>query len=218
MRATRLLESQHRQVESLLTRLQTRGADRQRLLQELADALTAHMLIEEEIFYPASTTVRGARILQSYEEHEAEVPVLQRLVATRDEDAFDARLAVLAELIQAHVAREENELFPEMDRAVDQQSSEMIGEQMEQRFQQVVQMGHQNILLLRPIQVGTQCPQQGQQQGQAGQPQGQAGQPSHGSGGQRGGQSGKGGRGSMGRRGGQPGRKGGRGQGQGQTS
>jgi hypothetical protein len=189
MRATRLLESQHRQVESLIGQLRSRSAERPRLLRELADALAAHMLIEEEMFYPAASTVRGAAILQNYEEHESEVPVVQRLLATRDEEAFQARLTVLTEMIQLHVAREENDLFPQMDRALGQQQNEMLGQQMMMRFNQVMPMGHETVLMMRPIQVGIdiqhQCPQgqigqqgsQGQaQQGQAQQGQAQQGQ------------------------------------------
>lgn len=171
MRATRLLESQHRQAESLLGQLRSRTADRKRILNELADVLAAHMLIEEEILYPAASTVRGPSILQNYEEHEVEVPVVARLLATGDDDAFDARLAVLTELFQQHVAREENDLFPEMDRVLGQQQNQIIGEQMEKRFHQVFPMGHQAIMTLRPLQVGVpgaQCPsQQGGLQKQA---------------------------------------------------
>jgi hemerythrin superfamily protein len=188
MKATRLLESQHRQVESMIRQAQTRKSEREQLTCEMATALAAHMLIEEEMFYPAAIAARVPAILQSYEEHEAAALVLRRLLMTRDDAAYDARLAVLVETLRGHVSEEENEIFPAMDRALGPQQSEMLGQQMEARFHQVLPMGYQAILAMRPApadmagrqgQQGQPCQQEQQgQQGQSGH-QGQQGQSGH---------------------------------------
>ena len=51
MKATSLLEKQHRKVESLFKKLSGKSASTE-LVEELASNLAAHMAIEQDIFYP----------------------------------------------------------------------------------------------------------------------------------------------------------------------
>jgi len=212
----------------MIQQLKVGTGDRERIVAELADALAAHMAIEEEIFYPVARTVRGNVVLRNYEDHDTEVPVVLRLLAsTRDEDAFQARLTVLTELLEMHVSEEENSLFPEVDRAIDRSQSEQLGAEMQARHQQAIRMGHEAVIQMRaarPVMPtgGVICHvhemnqgQQGQQQGQ--HQQGQQGQ--HGQQSQRPGQqSGRRPQDQQGQRRKQQGRRGQGGRGQGPTS
>jgi len=117
MKATELLKRQHREVKRLFG--QAIGAtvgERRRVMNEITEKLTAHMMIEEEIFYPAvreiGTKKAEEMIPEAYEEHHVVKLVLGELPKVDlDDDRFEAKVTVLAELIDHHVKEEENEMF-----------------------------------------------------------------------------------------------------------
>lgn len=150
MHATRLLESQHRRIESLLRRLGSRAAPRRQLMRELADVVAAHVLIEEELLYPPAAAVIGWTALRGYEEHQVWLPVIERLLATRGDDVFDVRLAVWIDVVRPHLSDEENDLFPRLDRALCPELNERLGAGMSARFEEVLPLGLARILALRP--------------------------------------------------------------------
>ena len=142
MKATALLESQHRKVEALFKKLESGRSDKQAVLEELADSLAAHMAIEHELFYPAAKEVDDELVNESFEEHALAEVALKRLIATDpDDEAFDARVTALKELIQHHVEEEEQELFPKIEKAIDEDTLSSMGKTMKQRFDEVVGEG-----------------------------------------------------------------------------
>jgi iron-sulfur cluster repair protein YtfE (RIC family) len=142
MKATSLLENQHRRAEALLKKLESGVADHAAVLDELANSLAAHMAIEQDIFYPAIKRVNEELVNESYEEHALAEVALKRLMATDPEDEeFLARVTALKELLQHHVQEEEDELFPAVQAAMDKEALEQLGESMQQRFAAVVEAG-----------------------------------------------------------------------------
>src|SRR3954452_8454403 len=128
MKATSLLESQHRKVEALFKKLQSRRSDTEAVLEELANSLAAHMAIEQEMFYPRVKEVDEDLINESYEEHAVAELALKRLIATSpDDEAFAARATVLEELIQHHVEEEEKELFPKIEKSLEEDVLAQLG-------------------------------------------------------------------------------------------
>jgi hemerythrin superfamily protein len=110
--AIALLKADHRQVEGWFEQFEsTRSDDRkQKLAQQICQALKVHTEIEEEIFYPA--------FLQATEDkdmhHEAEVEHggAKKLIAEIEssgpkDDYYDAKVKVLSEMIKHHVKEEE---------------------------------------------------------------------------------------------------------------
>ena len=86
MKATELLKRQHQRVKELFQQLQqTADADRRgELIDEIAEDLETHMMIEEGIFYPAVREESGAEemeavIPQAYEEHHVVKLLLEEL-------------------------------------------------------------------------------------------------------------------------------------------
>ena len=72
MSAIDLLESQHREVEKLFQKIEkaSKGEEKMRLFEEIADKLAIHAAIEEHHFYPAVKEKRTEDILlESVEEH-----------------------------------------------------------------------------------------------------------------------------------------------------
>ncbi len=142
MKATALLESQHRKVEALFKKLENGRTDPQVVLEELANSLAAHMAIEQEIFYPKVKEIDADVINESYEEHAVAELALKRLLMTDpEEEAFMARVTTLKELIQHHVQEEEEELFPAVEKKVNEAQLAQLGKLMKARFEEVMEAG-----------------------------------------------------------------------------
>jgi hemerythrin superfamily protein len=134
MNAIDLLESQHREIDQLFSRIEKAKDSRvkRRAFEELADQLAAHAAIEEHQFYPAVKARRTEDILlESLEEHLGIKRVLADLLETRPADAtFDAKLKVLKEQVQHHVGEEEGDLFPKVKKILDDEQLEALGQEM----------------------------------------------------------------------------------------
>jgi hemerythrin superfamily protein len=142
MNAISLLKNQHRKVEALFKKLESGRSDKSAVLEELADSLAAHMAIEHEFLYPAAKDVDDELVNESFEEHSLAELALKRLIATDLEDeAFDARVTALKELIEHHVEEEEEELFPKLEKAIEEDTLASMGKAMKQRFDEVFEQG-----------------------------------------------------------------------------
>lgn len=142
MRATDLLEKQHRKVEGIFKKLEGGRAEPGPLLEELANALAAHMTIEQELFYPAVKTLAEDLVMEAFEEHSMAEISLKRLLATDpDDSAFKARVKTSRELIEHHVREEEQELFPKVEKALGEEKLRELGKAMKKRFDEVVEAG-----------------------------------------------------------------------------
>ena len=100
---------------------------------EAADALTAHVTVEEQHFYPA---VRGRRtediLLESLEEHLSLKRVLADLLdLDPHEPSWEAKLHVLAEQVEHHHKEEESHLFPKVEKMFSHAELDALGDAME---------------------------------------------------------------------------------------
>jgi hemerythrin superfamily protein len=142
MKATALLESQHRKVEALFKKLESGRSDPATVLEELANSLAAHMAIEQEMFYPAVKEIDEDMVNESFEEHSLAEVALKRLLVTDPEaETFAARVTALKELIEHHVKEEEEELFPKVEKAMDEDDLNAQGKAMKARFDEVFAAG-----------------------------------------------------------------------------
>jgi hemerythrin superfamily protein len=142
MNAISLLTSQHRKVEALFKKLEGGRSDKLAVREELANSLAAHMAIEHEFFYSSFKEVDDDMVNESYEEHSLAEFALKRLLATDPEDeAFAARVTALKEVIQHHVEEEEETLFPEVAKAVSEETLNSMGKAMKHRFEEVLANG-----------------------------------------------------------------------------
>ena len=86
MKATALLETQHRAVEGIFENLESGSEDPAAELLELANNLAAHMAIEQNLFYPAVQDIDSKLVAESFEEHAIAELALKRLLATTGDD------------------------------------------------------------------------------------------------------------------------------------
>jgi hypothetical protein len=110
--AIALLKSDHKQVLDWFKQFRKarNGSRRSKLADKICRALTVHTRIEEEIFYPAFLVATREREIH----HEAEVEHAgaKKLIAeieslNPEDDYFEAKVNVLAEMIRHHVKEEE---------------------------------------------------------------------------------------------------------------
>lgn len=144
MDAIKLLKQQHDDVESLFKKFEkAKGAERQRIFEEIADIFAAHAAIEEKFFYPAAYR-DGEEELEdllheAVEEHLAAKRTIADLLGMKaDDETFDAKMKVLQEQIEHHVEEEEHELFPKARKEIATDAREAMGVEMEEMFESLL--------------------------------------------------------------------------------
>ncbi len=141
MKATALLKTHHKKAKAALKKLSKKRDDK--VLDQVASELAAHMIIEETIFYPAILKVKPDLVMESYEEHALAQIALKRLLdADGDGSIFTARAKAVFDLIDHHVEEEEEDLFPKVDKVIDDATLKALGKRMEARFDELVAKGH----------------------------------------------------------------------------
>ena len=124
--AISMLIADHKNVKHLFKTFRTlaeEGADAElktQLVTQICDELRIHMLIEEDIFYPAvQRAVADDDLMdEAYVEHAGAMDLIEQLEAMLpEEDLYDAKVTVLGEMIEHHVKEEEGEMFPKVRKA-----------------------------------------------------------------------------------------------------
>ena len=147
MKATALLEKQHRKVEGIFKKLEEGKGDGGAQVIELANDLAAHMAIEQQIFYPAIREIDPDLVAKSYQEHAVAELALKRLLATSpQDDTFKAKVTTLKELIEHHVDEEEDELFPAVEKAAGDDVLNDLGKRMKVMFDEAVLQGFEKLV------------------------------------------------------------------------
>jgi hemerythrin superfamily protein len=133
MNAIDLLESQHRDVEDLFSKIEGSKdvGKKEQVFIALADSLAIHARIEERHFYPAVRDKGGEDLVEAVHDHLAIKRALNELLDTDVEDeAFEVRLETLRDEVEHHVEEEESDLFPRVMRAFDEGELEDLGDAM----------------------------------------------------------------------------------------
>ncbi|MFL5313128.1 MAG: hemerythrin domain-containing protein [Myxococcales bacterium] len=159
MNAIDLLKQQHRQVEKLFAAIEKAGPDeKEKLFDEVADALAVHAAIEEQHFYPATKDARTEELLQeAVEEHLSVKRIIADLLEMEPDDAqFDAKIKVLQEQVEHHVEEEETELFPKVQKLHSKDELEDLGVLMEQTAEELEEQGAPRMDV--PKETGTAAP------------------------------------------------------------
>jgi hemerythrin superfamily protein len=138
MKASDLIEKQHRLVEDLFERFeQAQGQQKAQVFEEIAKNLVAHDAMEREIFYPACEEALGGEediLGESLVEHGLVEFSIFRADKNKSSDDFDKYVTVLKEVVEHHVQEEESELLPKVRRAIETERQESLGKEMEARF------------------------------------------------------------------------------------
>jgi hemerythrin superfamily protein len=121
--AIRLLMQDHKDVKALfkdydkLVEAEADDEEKQPLAEQICDMLTAHATVEEELFYPAArgTLEEDDLIDEAEVEHATAKDLIAQIRAGSPADElYDAKVKVLGEYIDHHVAEEEKQIFPKI--------------------------------------------------------------------------------------------------------
>lgn len=145
MDALQLLKKDHAAVKKLLDRgdetTERASKTRTELLATIKRELTAHELVEEEIFYPALKEHPKAKdiVLEGYEEHHVVDTILSELDQTPvEDDTWGAKFTVMKENLEHHIEEEEGEMFDKARQVFGNQELQDLGDRMAQRKEEVL--------------------------------------------------------------------------------
>jgi hemerythrin superfamily protein len=135
--AVALLKADHQEAKQLYKNFfkASKAAQKKELAGQLCLALSVHMRIEEDIFYPAVKKALKEQDKELVPEARVEHASLKNLItqveAAPDDEEFEARVQVMCEYTNHHVQEEETQMFPKAKASgVD---LEKLGEQLQRR-------------------------------------------------------------------------------------
>ena len=140
MDAITLLREDHRKLKALLRELEptTERAVKTRaeLFERIKADLTAHEIVEEEVFYPTLKEHPRAKliVLEGYEEHGVVDTLLGELDALPvDHETWGPKAKVMIENIEHHIEEEEGDMFVKARQVLDRAELEALGSAMAAR-------------------------------------------------------------------------------------
>jgi hypothetical protein len=140
MDAITLLREDHRKLKALLRELEPTTERAVKTRSELFDRikveLTAHEIVEEEVFYPTLKQHPRAReiVLEGYEEHDVVDTLMGELDALSVEDeTWGPKAKVMIENIVHHIEEEEGDMFVMARQVMDRNELQELGEVMAAR-------------------------------------------------------------------------------------
>lgn len=118
--AIAVLKADHANVKALFEQYENLGerahATKKKLATRICLELTRHATAEEELFYPAvreADADNADLIDEALVEHASAKDLIAQILAMEEGDAlYDAKVKVLADLIEHHVGEEEGQIFP----------------------------------------------------------------------------------------------------------
>ena len=126
MDALELLTADHNRVRGLFTRFKAaegeNDAQAARLAAKIFEELEIHTKIEEEVFYPAITKLSDEiheLVTEGVEEHHVVDTLMAEVkVLSPSEEQWAAKVKVLIENVEHHAEEEEEEMFPKIRSAM----------------------------------------------------------------------------------------------------
>jgi hemerythrin superfamily protein len=135
MNAIRLLEKDHRKVESLFDRYRTASDGKREIVGDITRELSIHMVAEEKEFYPIirKAIPEGESLVEEAVKEHQEAKGLLAELAKLDLGTFDmdAKVATLRRAIEHHVKDEEEEIFPKVAKALGTKRVDELGSRIE---------------------------------------------------------------------------------------
>ena len=145
MDAITLLREDHRKLKALLRELEPTTERAVKTRSELFDRikveLTAHEIVEEEVFYPTLKQHPRAKeiVLEGYEEHDVVDTLMGELNALSVEDeTWGPKAKVMIENIEHHIEEEEGDMFVKARQVLDRNELQELGEVMAARKAELI--------------------------------------------------------------------------------
>jgi iron-sulfur cluster repair protein YtfE (RIC family) len=140
-----LLHQDHEKVKRALDRIldTTDGAEktREKLFSEIRHDLELHTRFEEDVFYPqfrdaSEDDDADDEVEDALEEHAEAKDMLEKLSAMdKTSEEFVETVEELKQALEHHISDEEEEMFPQARKALDEDTARQMGD----RYQQMKQ-------------------------------------------------------------------------------
>ena len=136
MNAIQLLKEDHKKVSHLFGKVKASDSDseKQKLFEQIKEELEVHTHIEETVFYPKIREEKELEdiVLEGIEEHHQAKIFLREISNLKDDsEKFEPKLKVLMEDVEHHVQEEEGQMFPKIEKLLDEATLEELGGQLE---------------------------------------------------------------------------------------
>lgn len=130
------LSRQHFRALVLCMRIHRKRAERSVLQREMlelyAEDVRFHFQAEEKFLFPAARRIDAALVRELRNEH---TKLRRAFAAARRRVLKGAELVRFADLLEAHIRKEERRLFEECQRQMSEKELSAIGERMQKYFQ-----------------------------------------------------------------------------------
>jgi hemerythrin superfamily protein len=145
MNVIELLKKDHETVSGLFKSFEAAKEaesepDKEQIVGQICEALTAHAAVEEELFYPAVARQAGEdeKAEDSVREANEEHAIVKNLVAELEEmsasdEQYEAKVKVLKDVVEHHVEEEEGQLMPKAKKLLSSDQLEQLGARVESR-------------------------------------------------------------------------------------
>ncbi len=135
MSAIELLKQQHQEVNDLFQRLKVSGEDeRISLVGKVAEALTIHAALEEQLFYPfAREQGVDGLIDESFQDHAEVKRLVSEILQVKRSDPRLMELCMrLERMVTEHVGQEERVLLPKVEAVANREDLLSMRDDMQQ--------------------------------------------------------------------------------------
>ena len=143
MNLYQILMQDHRLTDQIFSDIEkTTAAEvrrREQLFADLRKGLETYNVVEENIFYPEIESLSATRELvgDAFDEHAEIDAILQEIAELpTDKDEWSERIAELKVVVQEHVRKEEDRIFPAARNLLDEARAEELGRRIEEMKQQ----------------------------------------------------------------------------------
>lgn len=126
-----LIRRDHRPIIKLIQTLKKTEVTRSMkayALEQFVGSLLSHAKAEEKSLYVhmKNTKTLRTKAFEGEAEHTIAEELIHDINATPDDDDWNAKVKVLAELVEHHIEEEENEMLPQVEGDVDYESRKLI--------------------------------------------------------------------------------------------
>lgn len=132
-----VIKNEHEQLRSILSNMSKTTprstAARSKLVAQCKETLVLHNDAEEQVFY-ARLMETDARemVLEALEEHHVEEVLLEELVELDvSDERWTAKVKVMKEICEHHIEEEEDEIFEQAQKVLDDDEPERMAKEFE---------------------------------------------------------------------------------------
>lgn len=135
MNALDFLKQEHQEVESMFQQIESDSTKGKEILPKLRQALLTHAHIEEQYFYPELERFDELKemLKEARQEHKQVEKELQQISTTSLENGqWQSMITKMHQDVEHHVREEEGEMFPKVQRLLESEKLNQIGQKLEE--------------------------------------------------------------------------------------